>query len=169
VCAFILCIVTLDGLYHSRFHVEVVDAIRISRNGSLIVSDIADSVVEPTRFKRIPIEENEFSVPFFGTTPLLWATPKPNYYLSKTQRDIESYIVTEQTLLIPRSGQIAGLIGTAVLPYGDLINGAVTEDAIGLIVTANTDAGFLFVALRSDLWNSQLKARSYGSSIPHLM
>jgi type I restriction enzyme S subunit len=98
----------------------------------------------------------------------MWATPKPNYFLSKTQNDIESYIVTQQTLLIPRSGQIAGLIGTAVLPYGDLINGAVTEDAIRVNCDRDIDAGFLFVALRSDYGIRQLKARSFGSSIPHL-
>lgn len=158
----------LDGLFHSRFHAEVVETIKGSKNGGVTVSEIADSVIEPTRFKRIPIEENEFSVPFFGTTPLMWATPKPNYFLSRTQRDMDSYIVSQQTLLIPRSGQIAGLIGTAVLPYGDLINGAVTEDAIRVNCRRDIDAGFLFIALRSDYGIRQLKARSYGSSIPHL-
>ena len=98
----------------------------------------------------------------------MWSTPKPNYFLSKTQRDMESYIVTQKTILIPRSGQIAGLIGTAVFPYGDLINGAVTEDAIRVNCHCDIDAGFLFVALRSEYGIRQLKARSYGSSIPHL-
>lgn len=98
----------------------------------------------------------------------MWSTPKPNYFLSRTQRDMTPYIVSQQTLLIPRSGQIAGLIGTAVLPYGDLINGAVTEDAIRVNCVRDIDAGFLFVALRSDYGIRQLKARSYGSSIPHL-
>ncbi|MDT8421949.1 MAG: hypothetical protein RQ754_16095 [Desulfuromonadales bacterium] len=158
----------LDGLYHSRFHVEVVESIRRSTNGGVTVSEISDSVIEPNRFKRIPIEENEFAVPFFGTTPLMWATPKPNYFLSRTQRDMHQYIVSRKTILIPRSGQIAGLIGTAVLPYGDLIDGAVTEDAIRVNCHCDTDAGFLFVALRSDYGIRQLKARSYGSSIPHL-
>lgn len=158
----------LDGLFHSRFHIDVVETIKNSKIGGITVAEIAHSVIEPTRFKRIPIEENEFSIPFFGTTPLMWATPKPNYFLSKTQRDIESYIVSQLTLLIPRSGQIAGLIGTAVLPYGDLINGAVTEDAIRVNCQRDIDAGFLFVALRSDYGIRQLKARSYGSSIPHL-
>lgn len=158
----------LDGLYHSRFHAEVVESIGSSRNGGVTVSEIAASVIEPTRFKRIPIEESEFAVPFFGTTPLMWSTPKPNYFLSRTQIDMDQYIVSRQTLLIPRSGQIAGLIGTAVLPYGDLIDGAVTEDAIRINCHHDIDAGFLFVALRSDYGIRQLKSRSFGSSIPHL-
>ncbi len=158
----------LDGLFHSRFHVDTINAIQGSRYGAASVSEIAESIVEPTRFKRIPIAENEYAVPFFGTTPLMWSTPRPNYFLSKTQRDIESYLVSQKTVLIPRSGQLAGLIGTAVLPYGDLIDGAVTEDAIRVNCRDDVDAGFLFVALRSEYGIRQLKARAYGSSIPHL-
>ncbi len=158
----------LDGFFHSHIHVEAIAAIKVSKHGFIKVIDYSESIIEPARFKRIAIEQNEYAVPFFGTTPLMWATPRPNYFLSLNQKDILSYLVSNKTVLIPRSGQIAGLIGTAVLPYGDLIGGAITEDAIRINCKSEVDAGFLFVALRSEYGRRQLKARSYGSSIPHL-
>jgi type I restriction enzyme S subunit len=55
-----------------------------------------------------------------------------------------------------------------VLPYGDIIGGAVSEDAIRINCHTEQDAGFLFVFLSSEHGFRQLKARAFGSSIPHL-
>lgn len=158
----------LEGFFHSNYHSAAKDAVRGSTHGSQKVSDIAQSIVEPTRFKRIQVEPSETSVPFFGTTSLLWATPKPIYHLAERQRNISDYLVSRNTVLIPRSGQISGLIGSPILPYGELVGGAITEDAIRINCADEIDAGYLFVALGSEYGKRQLKARAYGSSIPHL-
>lgn len=158
----------LEGFFHSDFHSDAKNAIYGSAYGGQKVSDIAQSIIEPTRFKRIEVEPSETSVPFFGTTPLLWVTPKPIYHLAQRQRNISNYLVSRHTVLIPRSGQISGLIGSAILPYGELLNGAITEDAIRINCANETDAGYLFIALSSEYGKRQLKARAYGSSIPHL-
>jgi type I restriction enzyme S subunit len=98
----------------------------------------------------------------------MWSEPIEMYFLPKNQCGMEQYIVTERTVLIPRSGQLSGIIGTAVLPYGDILGGAVSEDAIRINCPDACTAGFLFVALTSQYGLRQLKARAYGSSIPHL-
>jgi type I restriction enzyme S subunit len=54
------------------------------------------------------------------------------------------------------------------LPYGDIIGGAVSEDAIRINCHTPVEAGLLFVFLTSDYGLRQLKARAFGSSIPHL-
>src|SRR5262249_50783917 len=46
--------------------------------------------------------------------------------------------------------------------------GAVTEDAIRINCADEIAAGYLFLALSSGYGVRQLKARAYGSSIPHL-
>ena len=76
--------------------------------------------------------------------------------------------IDETTVLVPRSGQLNGLIGHAVLPYGDVVGGVVTEDAIRLFSPNEAVAGYLFACLSSEHGRRQLKARAFGSSIPHL-
>ena len=98
----------------------------------------------------------------------MWSEPVEMYHLSKAKPGMEQYIVNDQTVLVPRSGQLSGIIGTAVLPYGNVLGGAVSEDAIRICCPDRASAGFVFVALTSQYGLRQLKARAYGSSIPHL-
>ena len=158
----------LEGFFHSRYHASARNSVKNSLHGSFLVSEVAESIIEPTRFKRVQVDESESSVPFFGTSPLLWATPKPIYHLPGRQKNINDYLVSRKTVLIPRSGQISGLIGSAILPYGEIAGGAITEDAIRVNCETEIDAGYIFIALNSDYGKRQLKARAYGSSIPHL-
>lgn len=158
----------LDGSFHSQFHREVLDALNSASVPMTAVSSFAHSVVEPKRFKRIQIKDPNYGISLFGTSALMWADPIPSYLIPRTMNGIDELIVNQKTVLIPRSGQIAGIIGTAILPYGALIGGAVSEDAIRVHCKTEIDAGFIFIALRSQYGYRQLKARAYGSSIPHL-
>ena len=77
-------------------------------------------------------------------------------------------MIGNTTVLVPRSGQLVGLIGNAVLPHGDILDGAVSEHAIRLLAPDDVTAGFLYACLSSEYARRQLKARAYGSSIPSL-
>ena len=70
---------------------------------------------------------------------------------------IEELIVNQKMVLVPRSGQVSGIIGTAVLPYGELIGGAVSEHAVRIQCSTEIMAGFIFVVLRSEYGRRQLK------------
>lgn len=154
-----------DGLFHSRYHQDAVDAIK--RAGpSQTLAQFTASIVEPNRFKRVVLDAESGGVPLFGTSAIFWSDPEPSYYLPR--KLAESYIVSMNTLLVPRSGQLQGVIGRPVLPYGDIIGGAVSEDAIRINCHTPVEAGLLFVFLTSDYGLRQLKARAFGSSIPHL-
>lgn len=157
-----------DAFYHSPYGNQVVALLKSSPMDITTVGALARSIVEPNRFKRIRIDDPAFGVRFFGTAALMWSEPTEMYFLPKNQQGIQQYIVTERTVLIPRSGQLSGIIGTAVLPFGDILGGAVSEDAIRIHCANPNAAGFLFVALTSQYGLRQLKARAYGSSIPHL-
>ena len=159
----------MDGLFHSEYHravVEPLTALPASRRTT--VGELAERVFWPPMFKRIRVEDPQFGLPFFGTSALMRADPDASYLLAKRTRGIEDLTVGETTVLVPRSGQLKGLIGHAILPYGDVLGGAVTEDAIRIFGSGAAEAGYLFACLSSEYGRRQLKARAFGSSIPHL-
>jgi type I restriction enzyme S subunit len=157
-----------DAFYHSPYGNQVVEQLDAGSVGTTTINDLALSIVEPNRFKRIRVDDSDYGLRFFGTSSLMWSEPLEMYFLPKSQEGIQKYIVNEQTVLIPRSGQLSGIIGSAVLPYGDIVGSAVSEDAIRINCSDATKAGYVFVALTSQYGLRQLKARAYGSSIPHL-
>lgn len=158
----------MDGAYHSSLHREVLDALNNAGVETTTVADLSLAIFEPKRFKRIEISDAEFGIPMFGTTALMWADPKPSFLIPRRMPGIEELIVDKKMVLIPRSGQIAGIIGSAILPYGALVGGAVSEDAIRIQCATEAIAGYLFIVLKSEYGRRQLKARAFGSSIPHL-
>lgn len=154
-----------DGFFHSRYHVDAMEAIRQSGRFQTL-AQFTSSIVEPNRFKRVVLDADSGGVPLFGTSAIFWNDPEASYYLPR--KLAEPYIVSMNTLLVPRSGQLQGVIGRPVLPYGDIIGGAVSEDAIRINCHTPVEAGLLFVFLTSNYGLRQLKARAFGSSIPHL-
>lgn len=154
-----------DGFFHSRYHQDVAMAIKRAGRWQTL-AEFTASIVEPNRFKRVVLDADSGGVPLFGTSAIFWNDPEPSYYLPR--KLAEPYIVNINTLLVPRSGQLQGVIGRPVLPYGDIIGGAVSEDAIRINCNTPAQAGFLFVFLTSDYGLRQLKARAFGTSIPHL-
>ena len=159
----------LDGLFHSNFHRSALETLKhLPEEQRTTVGELAIKIFEPTRFKRVQLDDASYGVPFFGTTTLMWNDPVPSYCIPNKQGSSDEYIVDDKTVLIPRSGQLSGLIGHAVLPYGALIGGAISEHAIRVVLPSAEIAGYLFLALASEYGKRQLKARAYGSSIPTL-
>jgi type I restriction enzyme, S subunit len=159
----------LDGLFHSNYHKSALEPLlKLPKSSRTNVGAIANQVIEPLRFKRVPLDNQDYGIPFFGTSAIMAIEPIPAYYIPKKMPGIERYIVDDKTLLVPRSGQLAGIIGHVVFPYGSVVGGAVTEDAIRIKTKSKIIAGYLFVALSSEYGRRQLKARAFGSSIPHL-
>jgi len=159
----------MDGLFHSNYHRSALDPLlKLPKSRRATVDDLATRVFEPARFKRVPVDDPQYGVLFFGTSALMRADPDATYLISRRTGGINELRVNESTLLVPRSGQLVGIIGQAVLPYGDLLGGAVSEDAIRVTAPEEKTAGYLFACLSSEYGRRQLKARAFGSSIPHL-
>ena len=159
----------MDGLFHSQYHQSALEPLlRLPAGGRTTVGILADRVFWPPMFKRIRVEDPRYGVPFFGTSALMRADPDASYLLSRRTAGFDGLFVDETTVLIPRSGQLSGIIGHPVLPYGDAVGGAVTEDAIRLFCPNEATAGYLLACLSSEYGRRQLKVRAFGSSIPHL-
>ncbi len=154
----------LNALFYSQYHLSALGPLLdLPEASRTTVGAMSSAIVEPPRFKRTHVDA-EYGIPFFGTTALMWADPVPVYYVSNAQQ----YRVDEKTLLVPRSGQLGGIIGQVVLPYGNILGGAVSEHAIRIISDSQVITGYLFIALSSEYGRRQLKARAFGSSIPSL-
>lgn len=164
-----LLVARLDGLFHSNYHKSALEPLlNLPESMRKTVGTIADDVFEPNRLRRVPLDNPDYGMPFFGTTALMWADPVPSYYIPKKNPAIERYIINDKTVLIPRSGQISGINGQAVLPCGRILGGAVSEHAIRVIAKSTIIAGYLYIALTSEYGRRQLKSRAFGSSIPTL-
>ena len=159
----------IDGLFHSNYHLEALAWLqRLPEDRRTTVGALATRVFQPPIFKRVPVEDPRYGAPFFGTSALMRADPDASYLLSRRTKGFTDLFVDETTVLIPRSGQLVGIIGHAVMPHGDVVSGAVTEDAIRVFSPSESTAGYLFACLASEYGRRQLKARACGSSIPHL-
>lgn len=159
----------LDALFHSNYHKSTLEPLlNLPESERTTVGMMADQIFEPNRLKRVPLDNSDYGIPFFGTTALMWIEPLPSYYVPNKTSFIKQYIVDSKTVLIPRSGQLGGIIGHAVLPYGQIIEGTVSEHAIRVIAESPIIAGYLYIALISEYGRRQLKSRAFGSSIPTL-
>ena len=159
----------MDGLFHSRYHRAVLEPLlTLPATRRTTVGELAERVFWPPMFKRIRVEDPRFGLPFFGTSALMRSDPEASYLLARRTPGFENLIVDETTVLVPASGQLNGIIGHAVLPHGDVVGGTVTHDAIRLFCPSEIVAGYLFACLSSEYGRRQLKARAFGSSIPHL-
>ena len=159
----------MDGLYHSQYHRSARDPLlELPENRRTTVGSLAERVFWPPMFKRIRVEDPRYGVPFFGTSALMRADPDASYLLSRRTSGFDELFVDETTVLIPASGQLNGIIGHAVLPHGDVVGGTLTHDAIRLSCSKEATAGYLWACLSSEYGRRQLKARAFGSSIPHL-
>jgi type I restriction enzyme S subunit len=157
----------MDTNFHRAYHHSALQPFASGEVPAVTVARFARSTVEPVRFKRIEHDDADHSIPFFGTGSLADSDPKPLYSISRFP-GIDAYLVDARSVLIPRSGQIHGVIGTAFQPIGMVLKAAVTEDAIRVTCASEEEAGYAFLALRSEWGRRQLKARAFGGSIPHL-
>jgi len=153
-----------DARFHNKYHQDAIKKC-IDSGFCFKVSELSKLVFEPNRFKRIPADNG---IKLFGTTAIFQNTPDYNCYISRKIKNVDQYIVTNNTLLISRSGQLNGIIGNVEVPTGALLNQAVSEDAIRVELNTELDFGYVFVALSSEYSRRQLKSRSFGTSIPHL-
>ena len=152
--------------FYSAYHRQAIAALDGCDAAIGLLQNAVISVEEPNRFKRIVLNDESEGTPLFGTAAIFWNDPVPSYHIPS--KLAAPCVVSRKTFLIPRSGQLSGVIGKVVLPYGRIIGGAVSEDAIRVHCHTERDAGFLFVFLSSEYGVRQLKARAFGTSIPHL-
>lgn len=123
----------------------------------------------PNRFKRIPAESG---IDLVDSSSVFETNPEFKKRIAETNfGDAKNGRIEENWLLMSRSGQVYGLLGSVALATASLENKIISDDLIRIAPTDTPSirAGYLFICLSHPFLGRPLvKALAYGSSIPHI-
>jgi type I restriction enzyme S subunit len=154
-------------------HNPGVNSIRrhLSKHGSgfTAITDAGFDVWVPGRYKRIPAEDG---VVYYDSADLLETNPDTiKRFADCDFGDEHNGRVDRNWLLMPSSGQVYGIIGSAVLAGASLDGQVVSNHVIRMAPKAHAKirAGYVLVALtHPTLGRPLVKALAFGSSVPEI-
>lgn len=158
----------MDAFHHSELITQARAALAASA-GARPLSSTTESIFEPNRGARQKVDEPKFGVPFLSSSEVFTLDPKADYLISiKNTPRLDSLLVKKEDLLVPRSGQIGGIIGRAVLPVPTIYGLAASEHLVRIRCRSHDDACYLWAVLASEPGYWALVGTAFGSSIPSL-
>jgi type I restriction enzyme S subunit len=153
-------------------HTGPIGMARQSLSQSSETKMLADTVVEvfePNRGARLKVETTTYGVPFLSSSEVFRLDPQGEYLISAQRTpNLERLLVRENDVLLPRSGQIGGIIGRAVLPLDTYFGQAASEHLVRIRCHERTDAYYIWAILASEPGYFSAIGTAYGSSIPSL-
>lgn len=139
----------LDAFHHTPRVVEARES--LARLGAERLRNKVDSVFEPNRGPRLKVEDRAFGVPFLSSSEVFRLDPVGEYSISTRRTPhLDRLLVSERDLLLPRSGQLGGIIGRAVLPLPTYYGHAASEHLVRVRCTSKEDAFFLWSVFASE-------------------
>jgi len=131
------------------------------------LGDIGCQIWLPNRFRRVPAEDG---LELVDSSSIFEINPDPGRRIAADQiADRNGGMVELDWLMMSRSGQIYGLLGSVVLATTAHEGKVVSDDVIRIDTNSGIDPGYLYVVLsHNDLGRPRVKALAYGSSIPHI-
>lgn len=159
----------LDAFFHNPSAVALDTWAKRHPNGSWPLGEVA-SVLDVPPFKHIYVD-GAHGVPFFTSGDLFDLERTTDKHLSRTQtRDLQRYVLERGWVLLARSGQLGGIIGTPQFADSSL-DGATTSDHVIRIVPRGDVVfpGYLFAYLSCRQIGYPLLTRTMtGASVPAL-
>ncbi len=120
------------------------------------------SVSRPDLFKRNYVKNG---LMFLGGRDIFLSTPKSDKFVSKTKTpDIPSLVISEGTILMPRSGTI-GEVAIATSQHAQKL---ASEDVIRISADNILRAGYLYAFLSSSIGKALIQRYIFGSVIQHV-
>lgn len=157
----------MDAFHHSIFVRSGKNA--LSTHSCIRLADLVESVFEPNRGPRLKVSDTSYGVPFLSSSSVFELNPIGDYSVSlRRTPNIEELLLSACDLLLPRSGQIGGIIGRAVLPIARNIGSAGSEHLVRVRCKSESDAAYLWAALASEPGYRAVIGTAFGSSIPSL-
>lgn len=158
-----------DASIHSPGVATIRRHLAVRGKGVTTVSAAGFDIWLPNRFARVPAKDGVLLV---DSGSLVEANPDLGKRIAETDfGDPNQGRVETGWLLLARSGQVYGILGTAVLATDALAGQIISDDVIRVAPKAHCDmrVGYLLVALSHPVLGRPLiKAIAYGSSIPHI-
>jgi len=159
----------MESTYHDRIAQEsdrLVENTGAERN----LKDLGVYTGESGRMKLV-FTESDHGVPFTTSGEIFRARYEPKRFLAKSKvGDISDWGVQQEDILLARSGQVGGIIGTGVWADSRFKDAAVSVDVIRIKAQkSEVLPGYLYAYLMcTDVGYRQLIRTAAGSSIPHL-
>lgn len=133
------------------------------------LGDQVERVFEPNRGSRLKVTDPAFGVPFLSSSSVFELNPSAEYLVSRSLTPhLEGLLLSDCDVLIPRSGQLGGIIGRAVLPLPMNVGQAGSEHLVRVRCHSPSDAAYLWAVLASEPGYWALVGTAFGSSIPSL-
>jgi type I restriction enzyme S subunit len=157
----------LDAVHHAAGIAAARDC--LASHSSTRLGDAVVEVFEPNRGARRKVNDAAYGVPFLSSSEVFRLDPVGDYLISRTRtRHLERQLVGATDLLLPRSGQLGGIIGRAVLPLPTYYGSAASEHLVRVRCRTREDAFFAWAVFASDPGYYAAIGTAYGSSIPSL-
>lgn len=133
------------------------------------LGDVVEEVFEPNRGPRHKVEDADYGVPFLSSSEVFRLDPVGEYLISRSRTPhLERQIITDRDLLLPRSGQLGGIIGRAILPLPTCYGSAASEHLVRVRCRSQEDAFFTWGVFAAEPGYYAAIGTAYGSSIPSL-
>ncbi|WP_281089241.1 methylation-associated defense system restriction endonuclease subunit S MAD5 [Klebsiella pneumoniae] len=159
----------MDATYHDQI-AQLSDELIEKAGADNSLAELGIQALEGNRMKQIFTGE-DYGVPFFTSGEIFRADVTPErFLLRKSLKGGEVWQTREEDLLIARSGQVGGIIGTGVWADSRFDGACVSPHVLKLRVTnQKVDAGYLYAFLCcTDVGYRQLIRGAAGSSVPFL-
>jgi len=141
----------------------------LARRAATRLGSKVECVFEPNRGPRLKVDEPSFGVPFLSSSAVFRLDPVGEYSISKRRTPhLDKLLVSERDLLLPRSGQLGGIIGRAVLPLPTYYGHAASEHLVRVRCNSKEDAFYLWSVFASEPGYLATIGTAFGSSIPSL-
>ena len=157
----------LDAFHHSS-------KVNFSRNvlkkfRGICLEECVEQVFEPNRGSRLKVTDPDFGVPFLSSSTVFELNPCAEYLVSRSRTpNLENLLLTSRDVLLPRSGQLGGIIGRAVMPLPRSVGSAGSEHLVRVRCRSESDAAYLWAVLASEPGYWAVVGTAFGTSIPSL-
>jgi len=133
----------------------------------LLLSETRSDVWLPNRFRRIPAADG---VELVDSSQIFEVNPDSRRCISRSGvQDKNDGFVEPGWLMMSRSGQVYGLLGSVAMATGQHAGKLISDDVIRIAPGDDIASGYLYMALsHHKLGRPRVKALAYGSSIPHI-
>jgi hypothetical protein len=159
----------LDAAAHNPAAVSVRQHLKANGKGFTTIAGAGYDVWLPTRFRRIPATEGVW---LWDSSAITEVNPRPARRIADIDfGDPFRGRVKSGWVLMARSGQVYGILGTPVLASAAMEGHVVSDDVMRIrpLPGASIRAGYLITAMsHPTLGRPLVKALAYGSSVPHL-
>ncbi|MEQ4702632.1 MULTISPECIES: methylation-associated defense system restriction endonuclease subunit S MAD5 [Providencia] len=159
----------MDATYHDLI-AQLSDDLVEQTGATKTLAELGVKTGESGRMKLI-FTESDHGVPFSTSGEIFRARYEPQRFLAKSKLgDVADWGVRQEDILLARSGQVGGIIGTGVWADFRFENAAVSVDVIRIKAQeSEVLPGYLYAYLMcTDVGYRQLIRSAAGSSIPHL-